>query len=131
MSFLLDTNIVSELARSSINPGVARWAQSQFWVYLSVITVEEILYGLSWKPNARILSWFDDFLEQRAEVLPVSVEVARAAGVLRGQLQARGVTRSQADMFIAATASHHGITLVTRNSTDFEGCGIALLNPFT
>jgi predicted nucleic acid-binding protein len=51
--------------------------------------------------------------------------------MLRGQFQARGVTRSQADMLIAATASLHGLTLVTRNVQDFDGCAIAVINPFS
>jgi len=50
---------------------------------------------------------------------------------MRGELQAREQTRSQSDMLIAATAQLHALTLVTRNSDDFEGCGIPQLNPFT
>ena len=43
----------------------------------------------------------------------------------------RGIVRDQADMLIAATAQVHQLTLVTRNTRDFEGCGIGLLNPFS
>ena len=49
---------------------------------------------------------------------------------MRGRLAARGVVREQADMLIAAIAQVHQLTLVTRNTRDFEFCGIALLNPF-
>jgi predicted nucleic acid-binding protein len=87
------------------------------------------MYGLSWHPTARLLAWFDAFV-QRHEVLPVTTDVARCAGALRGQLQLRGQTRTQADMLIAATAQIHALTIVTRNVRDFDGCGVAVLNPF-
>ncbi len=131
MSFLVDTNVLSELARRKVNPGVSRWAQSQFWVHLSAVTVEEVLFGLAWKQNARLLEWFERFLAERVDLLPVTGEIARASGWMRGRLQASGKTREQADMLIAGTASVHGLTLVTRNVSDFEQCGVALLNPFT
>jgi len=100
-------------------------------VSLCAVTVEEIVYGLAWKPNPRIRAWFEGFIETYCEVLPVTAEIARRAGEMRGELQARGQTRSQSDMLIAATAQLHALTLVTRNSDDFEGCGIPQLNPFT
>ncbi len=56
--------------------------------------------------------------------------MAERSGVMRGELRARGITRSQADTLIAATAQVLGLTLVTRNVRDFEGCRIDLLNPF-
>ena len=96
---------------------------------ISVITVDEIMVGLTWRPTARLLAWFDAFL-LRHEVLPVTPHIARRAGELRGQLLARGQTRSQADMLIAATAQIHALTIVTRNVRDFDGCGVGVLNPF-
>jgi len=66
----------------------------------------------------------------RQEVVPVTKEIARRAGELRGELSRRGITRLQADMLIAATAQLHGLTLVTRNVRDFAECGVPLLNPF-
>jgi predicted nucleic acid-binding protein len=130
-SFLGDTNILSELARTKPDPGVLEWAGTVSSIAVSVITVEEIAYGLAWKPNHRILSWFDSFFAIHSEILPVTPEIAMRSGRLRGNLQARGRTRTQADMLIAATAQVHGLTLVTRNARDFEDCGIALLDPFT
>jgi toxin FitB len=65
------------------------------------------------------------------EILPVNKQIARRAGALRGQFQSNGIVRTQADLLIAATASEHGFTVVTRNIKDFEGCGVAVLNPFS
>ena len=130
---LVDTNILSELMRAQPDAGVLAWLQRQELVNprltISVVTVDEIMYGLSWHPTERLLAWFEAFV-QRHEVLAVTTDVARCAGALRGQLQLRRQTRSQADMLIAATAQIHALTIVTRNVRDFDGCGVAVLNPF-
>ena len=131
MSQLVDTNVLSELARPAPDLGVARWARGVSAILVSVITVEEILFGLSSRPNPRIGQWFDDLVDDLCTVLPITEAVARRAGWLRGQLSRRGQTRTQADMLIAGTAQVHGLTLVTRNDRDFQGCGIPVLNPFS
>jgi len=131
LSALCDTNIVSELVRVAPDPGVLKWASRVSSVALSAIVVEEIRYGLAWHPSSRIEAWFESFLSSRTTVIPVSGQIAAVAGRLRGELQAKGKSRSQADMLIGATALVEGLTLVTRNVGDFEGCGIALLNPFS
>jgi predicted nucleic acid-binding protein len=131
MTFLVDTNIIGELTRREPNAGVLAWAGTVSVVSLSVITVEEMLFGLAWKPNARIDAWIEGFLAARCRIHAVTDDIARAAGRLRGTLARRGLTRTQADMLIAATAQVHQETLVTRNVRDFEECGIGLLNPFS
>jgi len=131
MTFLVDTNVVSELTKRIPNPGVLAWAESVSLVSLSVVTVEEIFFGLTRKPNQRIQSWFESFLVASCDICHVTPEVARCCGLLRGRLAARGRQRTQADMLIAATAQINQLTLVTRNLRDFEDCGIALLDPFS
>ena len=131
MTFLCDTNIISELARPQPNPSVITWSQSWESIILSVITVEEITYGINAKPNDRILTWFHNFLNNHCIILPINAEIAQRCGELRGQLRQRGMTRSQADMLIAVTAEVHQLTLVTRNVRDFEGCNISIFNPFS
>lgn len=130
MKYLCDTNIIGELARKKANAGVTAWADGIVRIEISVITLEEIFFGLSWKPNDRIQNWFESFVETYCGILPVSPSIAKRAGFLRGNFQTRGKVRTQADMLIAATAQEHGLTLVTRNDKDFVECGIAILNPF-
>jgi len=129
-SLLVDTNVLSELVRKRPDAGVLQWAQGVRRVALSAVTVEEVYYGLSWKPNARVQLWFEGFLDTHCEVLPVTAGIAKRSGEIRGQLQVRGETRSSADMIIASTAQEHQLTLVTRNVRHFEDCGIPLFNPF-
>ncbi|MDF5723471.1 MAG: type II toxin-antitoxin system VapC family toxin [Rhizonema sp. PD37] len=131
MSHLCDTNIISELTRPIPNPGVTAWSGTVLSINLSVITIEEIYYGLTAKPNAKIQNWFENFLTTHYQILPITSEIAKCSGELRGLLRTQGKPRSQADMFIAATAKIHSLTLVTRNIKDFEGCGISTLNPFS
>jgi toxin FitB len=128
--FLVDTNVLSELVRKRPDPGVLQWAQEVRKVAISAATVEEVYFGLSWKPNPRIQTWFEGFLETHCEILPVTAAIAKRSGEIRGQLQARGQTRSSTDMLIAATSQEHQLTIVTRNVRDFEDCGIPIFNPF-
>lgn len=129
---LVDTNVLSELARPEPAPEVQRWAAAvPLPIQISVVTLEEIHFGLGWRQNPRLEAWFERFFADGCELLPITPAIARRAGELRGRLRAEGRQRTQADMLIAATAQAHQLPLVTRNLRDFAGCGIALLDPFT
>jgi predicted nucleic acid-binding protein len=131
VSYLADTNVIGELARPRPNAGVVTWAEQVTSVHLSVVSVEEIRFGLTWKPNAKVAAWFERFLGEQCQVIPITDEIARRSGELRGRLRAKGATRTQADMLIAASAIAHRLTLVTRNESDFHDCGVTVLNPFS
>src|SRR5947208_12007 len=118
MRFLTDTNVLSELVKARPNPGVLSWAAGIERISISVVTLEEIMFGLAWKPNRRVQEWFEDFFAEACEVVPVTQPIAHRAGVIRGEMRARGITRSQADTLIAATAQVLDLTLVTRNVRD-------------
>lgn len=127
---LCDTNILSELVRRDPNPGVLAWAAGVSGIAISVITVEEIACGLAARPNPRVEEAIARLLDEQCTVLDVTGAVAARAGRLRGDLRRRGVTRTQADMLIAATALEHRLPVVTRIVRDFEGLGIPLLDLF-
>lgn len=128
--FLCDTNIISELVRPKPNPGVLSWSAKVLSINLSVITVEEIFYGLAAKPNKKIQEWFEQFLNSNCNIIDITPDIARISGEIRGKLRTKGKQRTQADILIAATVQVHQFTLVTRNVRDFEDCDIQILNPF-
>jgi predicted nucleic acid-binding protein len=109
---------------------VIAWAAGVERISLSVVSVEEISFGLSWQRNKKLEDWFRNFFDEACAILPVTEPVAQRAGSMRGEFLGKAITRSPADMLIAATAQVHGLTLVTRNVRDFEGCRIDLRNPF-
>lgn len=130
MLYLLDTNIISELTKPRPNTGVITWLSGHDDTALSAITVEEVRFGVASRNLPALRIWADDFFPTQT-ILSVNAAIARLSGILRGEFRRRGIIRGQADMFLAATAQAHNLTLVTRNTRDFEGCGIGLLNPFT
>lgn len=127
---LVDTNVISELMRPKPAPKVLAWAEHQDRFSLSVISLEEVLFGLRARPSPRLSRWFDAFVADHCDVLVVDAAIARRSALLRGEVRSKGHQRTQADSLIAATAYEHGLALATRNVRDFEGCSIPLINPF-
>jgi predicted nucleic acid-binding protein len=138
MSFLLDTNVVSEWTKARPNPGVVAWLAEadEDRIYISVITLAELRHGVARMPagrrKRRLDQWLRDDLPLRFEgrVLTVDDEVADAWGETVAQHESLGRPIASMDAFIAATAKIHGLTLVTRNTADFEPSLDAILNPW-
>lgn len=128
--YLLDTNIVSEFIKKSPDPRVMAWLQNMQLLTVSAITVEEANYGLAWQPNPAKLALINGVFDQMHTTYPITEAIAKRAGILRGQFQAQGITRNAPDMLIAATAQEHQLVLATRNTCDFLGCAVQLINPF-
>ena len=138
MSHLLDTNMISELRKPQrrANAGVRSWISSRVVsdLYLSVITVLEIEIGIKRLArndpvqSERLQVWLDmevlDVFSGR--ILPVDVPVARRCARMHVP-----DPRPERDALIAATASVHGLTVVTRNVRDFEHLGVSVFNPWT
>lgn len=129
--YLADTNVISEFVSARPHVKVMRWLQSVGSIAVSVVTLEEANFGLSWHANPRKLALFHAVLAQATAVYEVNHSIATRAGVLRGQLQAQGITRTPADMLIAATALEHRLVIATRNVRDFSRCRVEVVNPFT
>lgn len=129
--YLLDTNVASEFIKKTPDQQVMKWLQSVRLLTVSAITVEEANYGLAWQPNPAKLALINALFDQLHTVYPITDAVAKRAGILRGQFQAQGITRSSPDMLIAATAQEHQLVLATRNVRDFTGCGVQVIDPFS
>jgi len=130
MKYLCDTNVISEAMKRQPDLKVKQWLGARELVYASVITVEEIYFGLAYKEAPKQREWFEKFLRLGSEVLPITLAIAKRSGELRGNFRKKGVIRTQADLLIAATAYEHNLTLAMRNTRDFEDCDIQLFNPF-
>ena len=134
--FLLDTNVVSELrvGKRQTSSGVQRWASARpaRELYLSVITVFELEMGVLSMERKDALQgrnlrlWVDALkAEFQPRMLPFSTGTAIVCAAFHVPNR-----KSYRDSMIAATAKEHGYTLATRNTQDFLGCGIELLNPW-
>ncbi len=139
MSFLLNTNVVSEWVKPQPNPGVVAWLAEadEDRVFISVVTLAEVRYGIERMPagnrRKRLDDWLSNELQVRFEgrVLPIDNATADAWGKLMARRQATGRPISVTDGFIAATVEVHGFTLVTRNLADFEPTLKGIINPWT
>jgi len=139
VTYLLDTNVVSEWARPHPNPGVVRWLADvdEDRVYISVLTFGELRRGVDrltpGRRRHRLDTWLSEELADRFvdRVLPVDQDVADVWGRLLAHSESAGRPVGAVDGLIAATAEHHGLEVVTRNVRDFETTGVRLLNPWS
>ena len=139
MSFLLDTNVVSEWVRPRPDAGVVAWLAEadEERVFISVVTIAELRHGIdrlaAGQRRRRLDAWLREELLLRFEgrVLPIDAAVADAGGRMMAAREAAGRPLGVPDAFIAATVAVHGLTLVTRNVSDFERTVQAIVNPWT
>lgn len=138
MSFLLDTNAISEWQKPRPNPGLTAWANSadEETLFLSVVTLAELRYGIERMADGsrrqRYEQWLDYALPLRFEgrILPVNQAIADAWGRMVALCASHGKPISAIDGFLAATADVHRLTLVTRNVQHFTVLK-AVFNPWT
>ena len=134
MSFLVDTNVLSEIRKPNGNRGVRDWFETirSVELYISVLVIGEIRQGverLRQRDRRQALvyeSWLEVLVGSYGErTLPITAEVADVWGRLNAPNPVPVV-----DGLLAATATVHGLTLVTRNVDDVSQTGVPLLNPF-
>jgi predicted nucleic acid-binding protein len=136
VSYLLDTNILSETRRRNRNPGVTEWLSHTpaDRLHVSVLTIGEIDRGIKrlagrGEPRraAELAGWLEDVAaEFRDRIVPVTLHIAREWGGLAMWKRFPAV-----DGLIAATARVHDWTVITRNVKDFAPTGARVLNPFS
>jgi len=135
--FLLDTVVLSELRKPprQRNHNLIQWIGdvASRDLFVSVVTIAEIERGIERQrqldpPFAESLAdWLDTVLRTyEGRVLPVDIAVARRWGRLSQKIGNKGL-----DLAIAATALEHGLTVATRNVSEFAPTGVAVLNPFS
>jgi hypothetical protein len=138
VAYLLDTCVLSELAKPRPDAGVLGWLEEadEGRLYLSVVTLGELEKGIARLPASarrrRIERWVRQDLAARFEgrILDVDRAVAERWGSISGAAEARGAPLPVIDAFIAASAQAHGLEVVTRNTADLERCGARCVNPW-
>jgi len=135
---VLDTNVVSELMRSSPDARVLHWfsGQSADDLHITAITMSEILYGIELISTARRRETVRAAAEKMFEavfadrILTFEDRAARAFSQIASSRRRQGKPMADFDAQIAAIARVHGATLATKNPYVFEGCGVRLINPW-
>jgi predicted nucleic acid-binding protein len=139
MSFLLDTNVVSEWMKPSPNPGVVTWLThvDEDSVFISVVTLTELRYGIErlamGKRRSDLERWLQGELPLRFDgrILGVNEAVADAGGRIAARSESAGRRMQAMDAYLAATSVVYQLTLVTRNQSDFKAVLQTSLNPWT
>jgi predicted nucleic acid-binding protein len=135
LSYLLDTNVLSELRRKTPDAGVVEWFSRRpvSTLYLSVLTLGELRKGIEGVAEAERRMALTDWLETdlpgffAGRILPIDVQVADRWGRL---VAAAGRPLPAIDSLLGATAAQHGLSMVTRNARDFADLGLDVINPW-
>jgi predicted nucleic acid-binding protein len=135
-AYLLDTNVLSELAKPHPDPGIVNFLSELEDAYISVLTIHELKFGIECLPeksnrketlNKVVEGLLDTF---RESLLPIDEMESRVAGKIRADAQAAGRTIHVIDSLIAATGLVKNLTVVTRNEKDFAHSGVTIANPW-
>jgi predicted nucleic acid-binding protein len=137
--WLLDTNVLSELRRPRPDSNVLQFVAGQTLdlLYVSIVTFAEIRFGIELLEEASRRMELNDWLTNKLRpmfedrVLAVTEDIMLKWRLLVEEGRKTGHTFAQPDLMIAATALHHGLTVVSRNTADFERANVPVVNPWT
>ena len=136
MSYLIDTNVISEMSRSTPHKAVENWIAGipESGLFLSVVSIGELIYGINKLTDktrkVKLSAWLDKVIHEGFEgrVLDIDVEVMRVWGEMYAKLMR---TLPVQDTLIAATAITNNLTIATRNIRDFKDItGLSVFNPW-
>lgn len=138
MSMLLDTNVLSEVLRARPDSAVLAWVASQpaNGLFVSAVTQAEMMLGARLLPAGKRRQKLEQALEAMfredfgGRILSFDSGCTTGYAAVVAARRRAGTPISQFDAQIAAIALHHRLGLATRNVSDFEGCGLALINPW-
>ena len=138
MNYLLDTNVLSEVRRPQPDAGMLAWLDQvdEDRTFLSVVSIAEIARGVAIMPESarrsELGAWLEHDLSARFAGRLIQIDGAAALvwGQFMGLAKSKGFGLGVMDGWIAASAAVHGLTLVTRNTRDFENLPIELLDPW-
>jgi predicted nucleic acid-binding protein len=138
MAWLLDTNILSERRKPKPEPKVIAFynAQPLSALYVSVVSIAEIRFGIELQQDLTRRAELNDWLTRTmrpafaGRVLPVTEDILLKWRLLLEDGRKIGHTYSHADSVLAATALHHGLTVVTRDRSEFDRAGVTVFNPW-
>ncbi len=137
MSYLVDTNVFSELAKTKPDAQVVTWLRDhEIELYLSTITIGEIRRGIENLPAGKrktaLQAWFSILCKRMdGRILSFNTSTAHVWGQLVAAWDKKGISIPSLDSQLAATAHRHNLTMVTRNISDFQNTGVKLFDPFT
>jgi len=134
VTFLVDTNVLSEGMKPQPDPAVVDWLSTyEEDIVIDSVILGEVRYGVLRLPQGRkrreMETWFEIGV-RRIVCLPWEAETALRWASLLAELRHTGREMAMKDSMIAATALVHRLTLVTRNERDFQYSGLRVLNPF-
>jgi len=137
MSYLLDTNVISEPKRKKPDQNVIRWFGSldDADIYLSALTVGEMKKGAAKLPAGRNRVLVQNYLEKvrnrfTGHILPITERTFLVWGKMMAEFEQRGIVRPALDSLLEATALEHDFILVTRNVRNFQHSSVTILNPW-
>lgn len=132
---LLDTNVLAEIGKPAPEPRVTSFLQKRTEIFVSIIALHEIEYGIALLPDGRRRAELESAMAAVISalgdnILGIGEREARFAASLRAEARKRGRLLHLADALIAATAKEHGLTLATRNTSDFDYLDVGVINPW-